>query len=348
VDGDRRVTFRLYAPDARAVSLTSADMPGNERGAALTKGDDGIWQVTLGPVEAGAYRYNFNTDNTPVIDPRNPSVSESNNNVWSLVYIPGADFMDVKDVSHGGVTAVHYYSKALSKWRRMHVYTPPGYELGQGKYPVLYLLHGGNDSDDSWPSVGRAGFIVDNLVASRKAKPMIVVMPAGQTSRTANGAAEVDDFGHDFLTDIMPYIETHYRVYTDRPHRAIAGLSVGGLQTLYISIPHIKHFGYVGVFSSALVTLVPGRPPQGGPAPVAAWEAQHLAELDNHSAQEGLKLLWFKTGVDDRNVSIASTQATADMLNKHGFKAVFEQSPGGHTWLNWRNYLNEFAPQLFQ
>jgi len=346
LDSDRRVTFRLYAPDARVVSLTSPDIFINEPGPPLVRNTDGIWQVTLGPLEPGAYRYLFNVDKIPVSDPRNPSVSESNNNVWSLVYVPGAGFMDLKDVPHGVVSSVHYYSKALSKWRRMHVYTPPGYETGQGRFPVLYLIHGGNDSDESWASVGRAGFIVDNLLASRNAKPMIVVMPAGQTSRTGN--SNVDDFAHDFLGDMMPYVEAHYRVYGDRQHRAIAGLSLGGLQTINIAIPQTDKFAYIGIFSSAIVTLVPGRPPQGGPEPVAAWEAQHLAELDNRSAQKGLKLFWFKTGVEDRNVSIASTQATVDMLNKHGFNAVFHQGPGGHTWLNWRSYLNEFAPQLFQ
>jgi len=348
VNEDRRVTFRLFAPEAKAVNLMAPDIPGNERGSPLTKDDNGIWMVTLGPLEPGAYRYNFAADKTAVIDPRNPSVSESNNTVWSLIYVPGEDFMELKDVPHGGMSSVQYYSKALGKWRRMHVYTPPGYELGQGKYPVLYLIHGGDDSDDSWPTVGRAGFIMDNLVASQKAKPMIVVMPAGQTSRTGGGMAEVHDFVRDFLGDIVPYVDTHYRAYADRAHRAIAGLSLGGLQTLYIAIPQVEKFDYIGIFSSALVDLVPGRAPQGGAAPVAAWEAKHLPELDNHSAQGDLKLLWFKTGVDDHNVSISSSEATVDMLNKHGFKAVFQQSTGGHTWLNWRMYLREFAPQLFQ
>ena len=178
-----------------------------------------------------------------VIDPRSPSTSESNTNVWSLVYVPGSDFMDTKDVPHGAVAEVTYYSKSLKRFRRMHVYTPPGYESGEGKYPVFYLLHGASDCDDSWTSVGRAGFILDNLIAAGKAKPMVVVMPAGHTGpvhvprRAAAHGRPRDEFIADFVNDIMPYAEKHYRVYTDRQHRAMAGLSMGGGQTLNIGIP---------------------------------------------------------------------------------------------------------------
>src|SRR5205085_6584849 len=182
------------------------------------------WEVTLDKVNPGAYRYNFNVDGVTVIDPRNPLTSESNENTWSLVYVPGADFMDTKDVPHGAVAEVTYQSSALNRARRMHVYTPPGYELGKGSYPVFYLLHGASDSDDSWSSVGRAGFILDNLIAAKKSKPMIVVMPAGHTrpfgrgvpaSRAQGGPPRAgtqpppDEFVQDFVTDIMPYVEKH-------------------------------------------------------------------------------------------------------------------------------------------
>jgi enterochelin esterase family protein len=365
VSADRRVTFRIYAPQSQAVRLTGSDIPGNGPGAAMTKGENGVWEVTLGPIESGAYRYNFNADGVSTIDPRNPSVSESNNNVWSMVYIPGADFMDTRDVPHGAVAAVTYYSSALKKYRRMHVYTPPGYELGQGKFPIFYLLHGAGDCDDSWTSVGRAGFILDNLIAAKKAKPIVVVMPAGHTSQTfagrGGGAGRApgapDEFVQDFVTDIMPYAETHYRVYTDRAHRAIAGLSMGGSQTLNISIPHLDKFAYIGVYSSGLIGSFDGgrgRGPAAEPAaapaaatpPPPSWEEQHWAELDNTAAKKGVKLLWFSTGADDR--LITTTRSTVDLFKKHGFNPVFQESPGAHTWINWRNYLNEFAPQLFQ
>ena len=180
---DRRIAFRIVAPQARAVRLSASDIPGIGQ-AQLTKNEQGVWELVVGPLDAGAYRYNFNIDGVATIDPRNSAVSESNNNVWSLVYIPGSDIFDMKDVPHGAVAEVAYNSTALGKFRRMHVYTPPGYESGKGRYPVFYLLHGAGDNDDAWASVGRAGSIIDNLIAAKKARPMIIVMPAGHTSPT--------------------------------------------------------------------------------------------------------------------------------------------------------------------
>jgi enterochelin esterase family protein len=348
IQPDHHVAFRIYAPKAEAVKLNGSDIPGNVPPPALTKAENGVWEITLGPIDPGAYRYNFNVDGVAVIDPRNSSISESNNNVWSMFYVSGAEFMDTRDVPHGAVSAVNYYSSVLKKWRRMHIYTPPGYDLGQGKFPAFYLLHGAGDCDEAWTSVGRAGFILDNLIAARKAKPMVIVMPAGHTSQTRMGGGSNDDFLREFTDDIMPYAESHYRVYTDRPHRAIAGLSMGGGQTLNIAIPHLEKFAYVGVYSSGIFGIVPPAPGAGGPpAPTGpSWEEQHGKELDNAAARKGLKLVWFSTGADDR--LITTSRATVDLLKKHGFEPVFKESPGAHTWINWRNYLNEFAPQLFQ
>ena len=375
---DRSVTFRIYAPNAQSVRVSGSDMPqlaGGGRGADpatpppghMSKGADGVWSVTLGPVDAGAYRYNFNVDGVSVIDPRNPSISESNTNVWSLVYVPGSDIFDTKQVPHGAVAAVTYYSTALSKFRRMHVYTPPGYETSTQKYPIFYLLHGAGDCDEAWTSVGRAGFILDNLIAAKKVKPMVVVMPAGHTNTTPAGGrgavaagapavapSPLDDFARDFLTDLMPYAESHYRVLTDRANRAIAGLSMGGSQTLNVAFLHLEKFAYIGVFSSG-ASLGGGRASAAAPgaaAPAAApagptpWEISHMANLDNASLKKGTKLIWFSTGVNDG--LIANSKSTVEMLKKHGFDARFKESPGAHTWINWRNYLAEFTPQLFQ
>jgi enterochelin esterase family protein len=368
ITADHHITFRIVAPQAQAVRLTATDIPNLGQTAVLSKADNGVWSTTVGPVDPGAYRYSFSVDGVATIDPRNPSTSESNANTWSLVYVPGADFMDTKVVPHGAVATVNYLSTALNnKWRRMHVYTPPGYELGNEKLPVLYLLHGAGDSDDSWTSAGRANFILDNLIAAKKAKPMIVVMTAGHTSERQGGAggflSATDDFARDFLTDVMPYIEKHYRVMTDRAHTAIAGLSMGGSQTLNIGIPNLGRFAYIGVFSSGLFGEFPA-PPRGGrgrgaaaappttpeapPAPNPnSWENRNLAMLDNSSLKKGLKLLWFDIGKDD-NVIGTTAPLTVELLKKHGFNPVFEHSEGGHTWINWRNYLNIFAPQLFQ
>jgi enterochelin esterase family protein len=254
------------------------------------------------------------------------------------------------------VAAIHYYSTALGRMRRMHVYTPPGYEAGNAKYPVFYLLHGAGDSDDSWTSVGRANFILDNLIAQRKAVPMVVVMPAGHTTREmmrppSGGQPMRDEFAEDFVNDIMPYVEKNYRVLTDRPHTAMAGLSMGGGQTLNISMLHLDRFTYIGVFSSGVFSRGPRRPAtEGGAAPPvtipAEWIQQHASNLDNPDLKPGLKLLWFSTGSDDGLIPVS--KATVAMLKEHGFKPIFLESAGGHTWLNWRDYLNEFAPQMFQ
>ena len=366
VSADRKITFRLFAPQAQSVRLTASDIQGLGQAGTLTKGDNGVWSTTVGPVEPGAYRYNFNVDGVATIDPRSPAISESNANVWSLVYVPGADFMETKNVPHGSVAAVNYFSTALNAWRRLHVYTPPGYETSGEKYPVFYLLHGAGDNDDSWTSVGRANFILDNLIAARKAKPMVVVMTAGHTTRAQGFGgggggflSTTDDFAKEFLTDLMPLVEKRYRVITDRAHTAIAGLSMGGSQTLNIAIPNLQRFAYIGVYSSGLIGEFPGAGGRGGrggrgdaAAPAAAapnnpnWETRNLAMLDNAALKKGLKLVWFSTGKDDGLIS--TTRSTVEVLRKHGFAVVFEESPGAHTWINWRNYLNTFAPQLFQ
>jgi enterochelin esterase-like enzyme len=327
---DHRVTFRVLAPNAQSVSLTAGDIPatafasspanqgagGGRGGRPLQKGENGIWELTTGPIETGAYRYVFNVDGVATMDSRNTSISESNATVWSLVYVPGADFMDTKDVPHGAVASVTYYSKTLQKFRRMHVYTPPGYETSTRKYPVFYLLHGAGDCDDSWSSVGRAGFILDNLIAAGKAEPMLVVMPAGHTTQAVGGRGPApaaaagapprpmfdDDFVEDFVNDIMPYAESHYRIQADRAHRAIAGLSMGGGQTLYISIPHLEKFAYIGVYSSGLFGIPGGGGGRGrggaaepaaapGPNPVTAWEEQNQANLDSPAPEEGSEAL---------------------------------------------------------
>ncbi len=362
VQADRRITFRLLAPKAESVMLGGGDIPGMGRGKEMTKGENGVWEVTVGPIDPGTYRYNFNVGGVAVIDPRNPSISESNTNVWSMVNVSGSDVQDTKNVPHGAVSAVTYYSTALSKFRRMHVYTPPGYEAGKGKYPVFYLLHGAGDCDEAWTSVGRAGFIIDNLIATGKVKPMVIVMPAGHTRQnfrmtppTPGATPPPDEFVQDFTTDVMPFVEKNYRVLTDRNNRAIAGLSMGGSQTLNIAIPNLEKFAYVGVYSSGLLNAFmrapqPGQPPATGTPKITpvgeAWEKQYQAKLDDANLKKGLKLFWFATGKED--FLLGTTHATLDFFKKHGFNPTYQETAGGHTWINWRNYLTDFAPQLFQ
>lgn len=344
VAADRHVTFRVLAPKAEAVRLAGGDLPGIGQGKDLTKGTNGVWEVTCGPVPPGSYRYQFNVDGATVLDPRNPRTSESNENAWSLVHVPGAGWQDTLDVPHGAVAQVTYWSGTLKKFRRLHVYTPPGYEAGADHYPVFYLLHGAFDSDNSWSTVGRAGFILDNLIATGKAKPMVVVMPHGHTGPFRMGAGSMTgEFEPDFVNDIMPLIEKRYRVRTDRASRAIAGLSMGGAHTLNIGIPHLDKFAYLGVYSSGIFGIVP-RP--GAPAPQGpSFEEKHKAILDDAKLKEGLKLFWFATGQDD--FLVETTRQTVELLKQHHFAVIYRETDGGHTWDKWREYLNEFAPQLF-
>jgi enterochelin esterase family protein len=338
VKPDRSVVFRVFAPKAEAVTVTSSDLPAKFQPRALKKGETGIWELTLGPVDPGTYRYVFNVDGVVVIDSKNTAISESNATVWSVVHVPGAAFMDTANVPHGAVAQVYYPSSTLGRARRMHVYTPPGYETSTDKYPVFYLLHGASDSDDSWISVGRANFILDNLIAAKKAKPMIVVMPAGHTGpqgKGGKGGFGAAEFDNDFLKDIMPYVEKNYRTLNDRPNRAIAGLSMGGAQTLSVAIAQPKAFGYVGVFSSGLLF-----------SKGADSEKAIQAGIADAEIRKGLKLLWFATGSDD--FLLSQSRTAVDLFKKSGNNPVFRETSGGHTWINWQLYLNEFAPQLFR
>ncbi len=350
VTAEKKVTFRLHAPKATAVRLSGGDIPGQDfAGTEMKKGENDVWEATVGPVPAGAYRYTFSVDGLTVVDPRNPATSESNANVSSLVIVPGSEFADLAHVPHGAVAEVAYESKSLRRPRRMHVYTPPGYEKGEGKYPVFYLLHGAMDCDDSWTSVGRAGLILDNLIAAGKAKPMIVVMPAGHTGpfRFGGGGGrsfddQMEEFAEDFTTSVRPYVEANYRVLPGRENRAIAGLSMGGAQTLNIGFDKLADYGYIGVFSSGVFGIAGGF---GGGAPNTDWEDKRAATLDDAELKKGLKLVWFACGKDD--FLLQTNNATVAMLKKHGFDVASRETDGGHTWIKWRDYLNEFAPQLF-
>jgi enterochelin esterase family protein len=265
------------------------------------------------------------------------------------VIVPGAEWEDVKNVPHGAMSVVTYQSKFLKRPRHMHVYTPPGYEKSRDRYPVLYLLHGSSDSDASWPTVGRAGFIADNLIAAGKAKPMIIVMPDGHAGPFSEEPDEdtaieraVEEFVQEFDADILPETERRFRVLPDADHRAIAGLSMGGEQVLNVLVNKPGQFGFGGVFSAGIFALVPD---SGGPAD-HSWEERYKLVLEGDDLKGALKFLWFGTGRDDplREVS----RATVAMLRSRGLSVSYEEGRGEHTWLVWRKYLVEFLPRIFR
>ncbi len=349
VQPDRHVTFRIWAPMATAVKLQAEGPEATPDatpdvvmkdigGVAMQRGEQGIWQVTIGPIAPGVYRYNFIVDGVSTTDPRNSLSSQSLTQVRNLYEVPGAEFLEYKpDVQHGSIGTVYYFSKATGGMRRMHIYTPPGYEAGTTPLPVLYLLHGGGDSDDSWGTVGRAGAILDNLIAGGKALPMIVVMPAGHISTEFHLTPGVrmghDAFNDDLVSVVLPYVDSHYRTVADRDHRAIAGLSMGGLQALTISLNHSEDFAYVGVFSS-------------GWFPNLLKDAEDTDIAAFHSSGKPFSLFWVDSGKYD--IAHDNSNASVALLNKAGIKTEVHESGGFHAWNNWRDYLAQFAPLLFR
>lgn len=343
VRDDGAVVFRLLAPDAESVELVSPDLGGMPEPGEFTRNDEGVWELVYGPVDPPiTMRYRFNVDGVTVADPAARGTSEANGTVFSLVHLPGREFQDVQDVPHGAVAEVTYHSDVLGKVRRMHVYTPPGYESGEGTFPVFYLLHGSTDSDDSWSTIGRASVILDNLIAAGEAVPMLVVMPDGHVTRAGVESTGGGSYEGEFTRDIRPHVEASYRVHTDRASRAIAGLSMGGAQTLNIAIQDLADYGYIGVFSSGIFSGRRGEGEPSGPS----WEERHAATLDDPSLKDGLELVWFATG--DEDFLIEASRETVAMLRRHGFDVMWKETAGGHWWRNWRDYLHEFTPLLFR
>jgi len=348
VSADGKITFRIRAEAAKSVVLEGSDIQGAGGPARpnLVKGADGVWSLTVGPLAPGAYRYFFSVDGVLVLDPTNLKTSEANRILWSLVHVDGNPLYDVGNVPHGAVAEVSYYSNSLKRERRMHVYTPPGYESGKGRYPVFYLLHGAYDNDDAWTTVGCAANILDNLIAQGKAKPMVVVMPDGHTGPFDPSEAGVfprhmREFVEDFRGSIRPYVEKNYRLKPGAANRAVAGLSMGGGHTMDILARDLPDFAYYGVFSSGVLELRSEIAPAEGPS----WEERHKQVLDDVKLRKGLKLIWFAIGKDDFLLKVSND--TVELMKKHGFEIDAKETAGGHTWVNWREYLAEFAPRLF-
>lgn len=333
---DRRVTFRLAAPKAGAVRLTCECVDGAQ---ALQKDPDGVWSVTLGPFEPEIYEYEFTVDGVTMLDPRNEKVKYNGrpSTISSLLDVPGGGpmFYDAKPVPHGTVDIRWYQSKAVNGTRRAYIYTPPNYERGTARLPVLYLLHGADGDDSAWTAFGRANHVLDNLMADKTLSPMVVVMPFGYAYPPVTGAAgdrQRADFEKDLLQDLIPFVQANYRVHTDRSNRAIVGLSMGGGQALNIGLRHLDLFSRVASFSGAV--------PRG-----AAVDSFKDVMVDAKKVNAALKLLWIGCGTQDG--LFAPNRDFSALLKKHGITHTFHETGGAHTWSVWRKYLLEVAPQLF-
>lgn len=338
VKADRSVTFRLRAPEATDVKVGGDFIQGPQQ---MTKQDDGIWTVTLGPLNPAIYSYTFRVNGVSVLDPMNPMIKLGERSGESMFEVSGdkpAPY-DMANVPHGTVHVSYYNSKSLDVMRRIDVYTPPGYEVGNGTYPVLYLLHGSGDTEAGWTTIGRANLILDNLIAQGKAKPMIVVMPYGRArpdvylAPFATASTQPDAFANDLLTDVIPMVEKSYRISGKPDQRAIAGLSMGGGQALQIGLHHLDQFHSIGAFSAALRTQ--------------NVEEQYKDVLgDAAGTNKKLKVFYIACGKADSLFEPA--QLFHETLEKHQIHHTFAPSEEGHVWRNWRNYLADFTPQLFR
>ena len=351
---DRRVAFRIYSPTATAVTLRGDWMEGDST-LVLVRNDKGVWEGTTEPLPPDFYSYAFTVDGARTIDARNPLIKQGVSSIDSMFLVPGpeAAFEDTAEVPHGDIRKVWYRSSTLGGQRRMHVYTPPGYDTAKDRFPVLYLLHGGGDEDSGWSTIGRAGFIVDNLLASGKLRPLLVVMPNGSLPRPASfpttppgaapspearaaGLALQDRFVSELMTDVVPFVERSFRVVARPDHRAIAGLSMGGGQTQRVLATHPESFGYVATWSAGV-----------NPATTAFFEENSGALLKNpakvNAAAKVLSLV-----VGDKDFTLAGTKNLDDILTRHGIKHTLQTTGGGHTWINWRRYLNDYLQVLFK
>ncbi len=348
VGADGRVTFRIYAPKAGEVAISGDWITqGRGQGGALTKNEQGVWSITVGPLVPDWYSYGFLVDGVRTADPRSALIKQGLASIENMVFVPGeaAAFETPQAVPHGQVRIVYYQSKTLGLLRSMHVYTPPGYDQARERYPVFYLLHGGGDDDSGWPTIGQANVILDNLIAAGKATPMIVVMPNGSMPRPAAGAptgpgamaAYSARFRDELLNDIKPLVEKEFRVQTGPRSTAIAGLSMGGAQTLAVAPGNLDKFGYVGVWSMGL---------SPDTATTARFKQDNAAFLQAERTNRQARLISLSVGSSD--FLIASARNLEDVLKSARIRHEYHETEGGHTWINWRSYLRDFAQQLFR
>ncbi|GHB83474.1 hypothetical protein GCM10007390_43170 [Persicitalea jodogahamensis] len=332
---DNRVVFRVKAPDAQKVQFDLG------KKYEAVKDTSGFWTVTTEPISRGFHYYSLLIDGVPVVDPASETFYGMGR-MASGIEIPfsGSGYYTMKDVPHGDIRIKQYYSKALNAWREMYVYTPPGYDQSDEKYPVLYLLHGGGEDQRGWATQGKTNVILDNLIAESKAKPMIVAMLDGNVS--SGGLAGFNEnvlraFENELKVAAIPFVEGSFRVKTDAQNRALAGLSMGGLQTLYAGIKNTDQFAYLGVFSSG-------------------WFANNTKlsdpqyEFMKNNAQtinSNLKELWISMGGKE-DIAYQNCQIMLKKFDEMGIKYQYSEYAGGHTWPVWRHDLMEFSQLLFK
>ena len=350
---DNRVVFQVRAPNVSQVQINLG------RNYDMKKDDSGVWTVTTVPLDPGFHYYSLVIDGVSVSDPASQSFFGTGR-MSSAIEIPesGADFYTVKDVPHGDIRSKPYFSKVTKSWRRLFVYTPPGYDKNTGrKYPVLYIQHGGGEDETGWAVQGRTDVILDNLIAEGKAVPMLVVMDNGNVSApsAARGgagggrgagtggysAAGMAGFADELLNNIVPFIESNYRVKADAKNRALAGLSMGGGQAFYVGLGHKDKFGSVGVFSTGLFGGI-----NNGGQMFNAEEQMPGILTGAKSFNKSLKVFYISVGEQDPRLE--PTKTAVANFKAHGLNVEFASFPGGHEWQVWRKSLHDFAQRIFK
>ena len=339
VHSDNRVTFRFRAPNAKEVLLAREGI----KPVPMQKDEQGVWSVTTDPLEPDFYAYSFEADGVRLADPSNRLMKPNLLNTQSVAHVPGPASLpwEINDVPHGVIHHHFYRSGIVGDDRDYYVYTPPAYNPKVKKlYPTLYLLHGFSDDASAWTAVGRAHVILDNLIAQGKAKPMIVVMPLGYGAPEivsqgfgANASLRQRNFQRFrevLVNEVIPQVEAAYRVSKDRKSRAIAGLSMGGAESLLTGLNTLDHFAWIGAFSSAEL-----------PEELNA----EFPTLDSR-ANSQLRLLWIACGTDDHLIAV--NRKFRDWLKSKGIQHTDIETPGAHTWMVWRRNLASFASLLFQ
>ena len=367
VHADNSVTFNLIAPEAQKVQITGDFLPpkkvefqGNTYDTPgmvdLVKDEKGVWSFTSEPLKPELYTYNMIVDGVKIIDPLNVYNIRDINNLFSVLLIGGdarADLYKVNKVAHGTVSKVWYESPTAGLTRRLTVYTPAGYETSGKDYPVFYLLHGIGGDENAWSELGRAAQIMDNLIAQGKAEPMILVMTNGNISEeacpgeTSNGfrvptmmlPKTMEGSFETAFPDVVKFIEKTYRVKKDKAHRAIAGLSMGGFHSLFISINNPDLFDYIGLFSAAVDQQQANQ--NGFPN---IYENRN-GKIDQLFGKKP-KLFWI--GIGKTDFLIQNNNDLRAYLDSKKHKYTYLETEGGHIWRNWRIYLTEFTPLLFK
>lgn len=356
IDDASKVTFNLWAPLGRTVTVRG-DWEANGGIGQMSKDTSGIWTYTTEKLPSDLYMYAFMVDSVRMVDPSNAFSYRDVGNLFSIFIINqgNGDHYSVNEVAHGNVERIWYPSTQYKTNRRLTVYTPPGYDKGKNKYPVLYLLHGSGGDEEAWVTLGRVPQIIDNLIAGGKIEPMIVVMPNGNPGKQAAPGETKENFSYrpvmsQFLpnfadgsyeqsfNEIVNFIDSRFRTKAQKSQRALAGLSMGGFHSLLISANHPDLFDYVGLFS-------PGTPSSRVlDSTRAAYK--NLDEKFALQKKKGYKLYWI--GIGKTDFLYEGMQAHRKRLDKLQFPYTYVESERGHIWSNWRSYMLQFTPLLFK